>query len=164
MEKILNEASVTPRITLTQDEYNRLVALARANAKQIEQRAVEYYKKNGVCSIHIDAYVREDNGASNEIADTYRFDCQPQYGYVTPSDEYEDNPFAIDRETRQRIMKFAASFATAAFYRKFGKQLMHINNAERYERRARNYITKCIVITVTGWLLAVALFLVAVLK
>lgn len=36
MEKILNEASVTPRITLTQDEYNRLVSLARANAKQIE--------------------------------------------------------------------------------------------------------------------------------
>jgi hypothetical protein len=164
MEKILNEASVTPRITLTQDEYNRLVALARANAKQIEQRAVEYYKKNGVCSIHIDAYVREYNGASNEIADTYRFDCQPQYGYVMPSGEYEANPFAIDRETRQRIMKFAASFATAAFYRKFGKQLMHINNAERYERRARNYMTKCIVITVTGWLLAVALFLVAVLK
>ena len=164
MEKILNEASVTPRITLTQDEYNRLVSLARANAKQIEQRAVEYYKKNGVCSIHIDAYVRDDNGASDEIADTYRFDCQPQYGYVTPSGEYEDNPFAIDRETRQRIMKFAASFATAAFYRKFGKQLMHINNAERYERRAQNYMTKCIVITVTGWLLAVALFLVAALK
>lgn len=164
MEKILNEASVTPRITLTQDEYNRLVALARANAKQIEHRAVEYYKKNGVCSIHIDAYVREDNGASNEIADTYRFDCQPQYGYVMPSGEYEANPFAIDRETRHRIMKFAASFATAAFYRKFGKQLMHINNAERYECRARNYMTKCIVITVTGWLLAVALFLVAVLK
>lgn len=164
MEKILNEVSVTPRITLTQGEYNRLVALARANAKQIEQRAVEYYKKNGVCSIHIDAYVREHNGASNTIADTYRFDCQPQYGYVMPSGEYEANPFAIDRETRQRIMKFAASFATAAFYRKFGKQLMHINNAERYERRAQNYMTKCIVITVTGWLLAVALFLVAVLK
>lgn len=164
MEKILNEASITPRITLTQNEYNRLVALARANAKQIEQRAVEYYKKNGVCSIHIDAYVREDNGACNEIADTYRFDCQPQYGYVMPSGEYEANPFAIDRETRQRIMKFAASFATAVFYHKFGKQLMHINNAERYERRAQNYMTKCIVITVTGWLLAVALFLVAVLK
>lgn len=164
MEKILKEASVTPRITLTQDEYNRLVSLARANAKQIEQRAVEYYKKNGVCSIHIDAYVREDNGACNELVDTYRFDCQPQYGYVMPSDEYEANPFAIDRETRQRIMKFAASFATAAFYRKFGKQLMHINNAERYERRVRNYMTKFIVITVTGWLLAVALFLVAVLK
>ena len=30
MEKILKEASVTPKVTLTQDEYNRLVSLARA--------------------------------------------------------------------------------------------------------------------------------------
>ena len=42
-----------PQIRLSQDEYNRLVSLARTNAKQIEQRAVEYNKKNGACSIHI---------------------------------------------------------------------------------------------------------------
>lgn len=92
IEKVLNETSVTPKITLTQTEYNRLVELAQANAKQIDERAVEYYKKNGVCGIHIDAYVREQNGAHDEIADTFRFDCQPRYGYVRPSDEYRPNP------------------------------------------------------------------------
>lgn len=62
IEKVLSETSVTPKITLTQTEYNRLVELAQANARQIDGRAVEYYKKNGVCGIHIDAYVREQNG------------------------------------------------------------------------------------------------------
>ena len=164
MEKVLKETSVTPRITLTQDEYNRLVSLARAKAKQIEERAVEYYKKNGVCGIHIDAYVRNEDYGCDEIADTYRFDCQPRYGYVTPSDEYEPNPFAIDRETRQRIMKFAANYATSAFYRKFGKQLMHINNAERYESRARRDWLIGRAVTLTGWLLAVLMFVIVMLK
>jgi len=164
MEKVLKETSVTPRITLTQDEYNRLVSLARAKAKQIEERAVEYYKKNGVCGIHIDAYVRNKDYGCDEIADTYRFDCQPRYGYVTPSDEYEPNPFAIDRETRQRIMKFAANYATSAFYRKFGKQLMHINNAERYESRARRDWLIGRAVTLTGWLLAVLMFVIVMLK
>lgn len=164
MEKILKEASVTPKVTLTQDEYNRLVSLARANAKQIEQRAVEYYKKNGVCGIHIDAYVREQNGGCDGIIDTYSFDCKPSYGYVTPSDEYTPTPFAIDRETRQRIMKFAASYATSAFYRKFGKQLMHINNAERYESRARRDWLICRAVTLTGWLLAALMFVAVMIK
>jgi len=164
IEKVLNETSVTPKITLTQDEYNRLVSLAKAKAKQIEERAVEYYKKNGVCSIHIDAYVREQNGGCDEIADTFRFDCQPRYGYVTPSDEYEPNPFAIDSATRQRIMKFAASYATSAFYRKFGKQLMHINNAMRYERRAYREWVMNLALALTGWLLATLLLIAVILK
>ena len=164
IEKVLNETSVTPKITLTQTEYNRLVELAQANAKQIDERAVEYYKKNGVCGIHIDAYVREQNGGCDEIADTFRFDCQPRYGYVQPSDEYEPNPFAIDSATRQRITKFAASYATSAFYRKFGKQLMHINNAQRYERRAYHEWVMTRTLTLTGWLLAVLMLIYVILK
>ena len=48
MEKILKETSVYPKVTISEEEYNRLVSLARAKAKQIEERAVAYYEKNGV--------------------------------------------------------------------------------------------------------------------
>ena len=164
MEKILKEASVTPKVTLTQDEYNRLVSLARAKAKQIEERAVEYYKKNGVCNIHIDAYVRQQNIGCDEIADTFRFDCQPQYGYVTPSDEFEANPFAIDRETRQRIMQFASRYITSSFRSTFGQHLLHINNAMRYEQRAQREWLLARGITLTGWLIAIVMCIVAICK
>jgi len=76
----------------------------------------------------------------------------------------DDRLCPFDRETRQRIMKFAANYATSAFYRKFGKQLMHINNAERYESRARRDWLIGRAVTLTGWLLAVLMFVIVMLK
>ena len=61
-------------------------------------------------------------------------------------------------------MKFAASYATSAFYRKFGKQLMHINNALRYEQRAHREWVMSRTLTLTGWLLAVLMLIYVILK
>lgn len=164
MEKILKETNVHPKVTISEEEYNRLVALARANAKQIEGRAVEYYKKNGVCKIHVDAYVREINGSCDSIATTFEFDCNPRYCYVRPSDEYEAKPFAIDQKTRQRIGKFVTEYVSSTFKNAFGKQLMSINNAQRYEFKTRHEWIVMRAVTIIGWLLAIAVLLIALLK
>lgn len=164
MEKVLKLTHVTPKIELAKNEYDRLVSLAQANADEIEKRAVEYYEKNGVCNIHINAYVRSKTAYSDDIADTFRFDCQPQYGYVTPSDECEPNPFAIDKETRLRIMRFASDYVTSVFTHKFGEQLKYINKAKEYEYRARRdwYRAR---ITLIGWVVvALSLLVVAIIK
>lgn len=164
MEKVLKLTHVTPKIELVKNEYDRLVSLAQANADEIEKRAVEYYKKNGVCNIHIDAYVRSKTAYSDDMADTFRFDCQPQYGYVTPSDECEPNPFAIDKETRLRIMRYASDYVTSVFTHKFGNQLKHINKAKEYEYRARRDWRISRAVTLIGWVVAVLLLVVAIIK
>lgn len=164
MEKVLELTHVTPKVELTKGEYDRLVSLAQANADEIEKRAVEYYKKNGVCNIHIDAYVRSKNVySSDDTPDTFRFDCQPQYGYVTPSDEYEPNSFAIDKETRLRIMRFASNYVTSVFTHKFGEHLKHINNAKWYEHCAKRNWRIWKAFTSAGWLLAFVMFIIAIL-
>ena len=164
MEKILKETSVYPKVTISEEEYNCLVSLARAKAKQIEERAVAYYEKNGVCNIHVDAYVRQINGACDNIETTFRFDCKPQYCYVRPSDECEANPFAIDQKTRQRIGKFVTEYISSSFKTAFGKQLMSINNAQRYEFRARHEWIIMRSVTVIGWLLAIAMLIIVLLR
>lgn len=162
MEKALKLTHVTPKVELTKGEYDRLVSLAQANADEIEKRAVEYYKKNGVCNIHIDAFVRSKTAySSDDMADTFRFDCQPQYGYVTPSDEYEPNPFAIDKKTRLRIMRYASDYVTSVFTHYFGEQLKHINKAKEYEYRARRDWHRARAITLIGWTLALLMFILA---
>ena len=164
MEKVLKLTHVTPKVELTKNEYDRLVSLAQANADEIEKRAVEYYKKNGVCNIHIDAYVRSKTAYSDDMADTFCFDCQPQHGYVTPSDEYEPNPFAIDKETRLRIMRFASDYVTSVFTHRFGNQLKHINKAKEYEYRARRDWYRARAITLIGLVVAALLLVVAIIK
>lgn len=155
MEKVLKLTHVTPKVELAKNEYDRLVSLAQANADEIEKRAVEYYKKNGVCNIHIDAYVRSKTAYSDDMADTFRFDSQPQY---------EPNPFAIDKETRLRIMRYASDYVTSVFTHKFGEQLKYINKAKEYEYRARRDWRISRAVTLIGWVVAALLLVVAIIK
>lgn len=164
METILKETSVNPKVTISVEEYNRLVSLARANASQIEQRAVEYYRENGVCKIHVDAYLRGMEGACDTIKETFSFECQPRYCHILPSGEYMSTPFAIDQKTRQRISRFVAEYVSSSFRHTFGKQLMSINNALCYERQARRDWKFLRVFSFVGWLIALLLFVIAVIK
>lgn len=78
--------------------------------------------------------------------------------------EYEANPFAIDQKTRQRIVKFVTEYISSSFKTAFGKQLMSINNAQRYEFRARHEWIIMRSVTVIGWLLAIAMLIIVLLR
>ena len=162
MEKIIKEPNVNPTITLSEKDYNRLVSLARAKAKQIDERALEYYKKYGACSIHIDAYMRRMNYASDEIVDTYKFDCD--HGYVTSTGEFGETRFTIDKDTRQRIFDFARDYVQGIFEKTFGRQLCNINEAIKLRRKAERDLKVFRILTITGWLVAIVLCIVAVLR
>lgn len=157
MEKILKETNVNPKVTISVEEYNSLVSLARANAQQIEKRAVEYYKKHGACTIHVDAYIRDQYCGMDTIESSFSFDCN--HCYVMPSGEYVDTPFAIDQKTRQRICRFVSEYVSSAFKNAFGKQLMSINNAKRYEYQVRRDWRLTRILTLVGWLLALLLII-----
>lgn len=147
--------AVTPCVTITLEEYDRLLSLANANEKQIEERSLEHYKNHGVCAIRVEACIRERRGVFLE------FECIPDGIFVTPPDfSRVGKQFAVSSETRQRIKEFVSDYVSTIFRRRFGLHLMALNAALRYKRRARFFMSLAWVLTITGWLVAFFLFMV----
>lgn len=163
IEKILKETYVTPKVELTQNEYNLLVQIATMKAKKIEEKAREIYKKEGVVKIEFDGrFVSKRYG--ERAPEHYKFEvCCYEYR-VNPTGEYEKNLFAIPQEMRRRIAEKVKRYVEEVFVGQFGEHLFKINAIRDLAAKTEREKRKAFVWTVTGWLLAILMFAAVLLK
>ena len=164
IEKILKETYVTPKVELTQNDYNRLVQMATMKAKKIEERAREIFVKEGVVKIEFDGrFVTKRDGERD--TEHYKFDVSCKSYQVRPFDNEYDKPlFSIPQEMRERIATKVRRYVEEVFVANFSEHVLKLNAIgklkEKIERERRQFI----VWTVTGWLLAVLMFAVVMFK
>lgn len=163
IEKILKETIVTPKVELTQNEYNRLVQMATMKAKKIEEKAREIYDKYGVVKIEFDGRFLS-NRYGERVPEHYKFDVGCYEFCVNPTGEYEKTLFAIPQEMRRRIAEKVKRYVEEVFVGQFGEHLFKINAIRDLEAKTEREQRKAFVWTWTGWLLAVLMFVVVLLK
>lgn len=156
IEKIFKETYVTPRVELTQADYNRLVQMAQMKAKKIEERAREIYEKEGVTKIQFTG--RFYRKRYNEVeSDRYEFTVDCNDYHITPTGEYEKTLYKIPQESRQKIAKCVKNFVEEAFVCYFGEHMVNLNEIERLKHKQQRMKDKFVIVTIVGWLLAVVM-------
>ena len=163
MEKILKETYVTPRVELTQDEYNHLVDLAKIKAKKIEERARAFYEKEGVAKIDFEGRIRKtDHG--NLTTQRYEFECNLNEYYVSPSGEFEPSLFTIPMEQRKRIAQKVGRYVEEVFTSYFGDHLYNLNEILKIKAKAERDYRTFMIFTLTGWLAALIMLIAVIFK
>lgn len=163
MEKLFSEPCLSPKIELTQEEYNNLVELAGASAERIDERALEIYKKNGICEMDINVRIdkRVDKWSSGDDVEDFKYVFKPYWMRMKETVD-TPHPFTIDDEMKKKIIKTAESIGENAFYYMFGNHLMELNNImdmkRQFARTRRNFI----ITTVLGWAVAAVLAAVSI--
>ena len=163
MEKILKETYVHPKVELSESEYNHLVDLARMKAKKIEERARQYYEKEGVAKIRFEGRIVSTRTGSREL-EQYEFEVLPSHIYVDPTGEYEKTLFFIPKEQRERIVKKVANYLDMVFVAKFGERLFNINEIMKVKARHEYLLRRFIIWTIAGWFTAILMLLAIFLK
>ncbi len=160
MEKILKQAYVNPKVELSEREYNQLVELATMTADKIEERARQFYEKEGVAKIQFEGRIATIINGCREI-EKYEFDVRPIY--VDPTGEYEKTLFFIPKEQRMRIAKKVVDYLEEVFVAKFGERLSHINEIMEAKGKYEKERRQLVVCTICGWLTAALLSLLSVI-
>ena len=163
IEKILKETYVTPKVELTQDEYNRLVQIATMKAKKIEEKAREIYDKEGVVKIEFDGRFLSNRYGERETQH-YKFEVGCYEYRVNPTGEYEKTLFFIPQEMRRRIAEKVKRYVEDVFVGQFGEHMYTIDAILDLKAETEKERRKALVLTLTGWLLAVLIITVALLK
>ena len=148
-----NNYDLISKVELNLADYKQLVEQAQANDDEINRRAVELYRKNGVCNVELEVRIRKDMD--------YGSDCEKYKYYFTPyvrneENEYNPSPFCISRQMAERIRKAAKEIAENAFYGNFGEHFMQMSNILKYRWRTEHIRYRLIAFTVAGWLMAMA--------
>lgn len=163
IENILKKNFVTPKVELTQNDYNRLVQMATMKAKKIEKRAREIYDKEGVVKIEFDGrFVSKRYG--ERAPEHYQFEVGCYEFCVNPTGKYEKKLFAIPQEMRRRIAEKVKRYVEEVFVGQYGEHLSKINVILELKTQTENERRKALVWTLTGWLLAVLMFAAVLLK
>ena len=163
VEKILKETYVNPKVELTQSDYNRLVSMAQMKAKKIEERAREFYEKEGVASIMFEGRITRKRYGELET-EHFDFECKPSDYCVSPSGEYEKTLFSIPQEERQRIAKKVGRYVEEVFISYFGERMYHLNEIQKVEAKTKRLCNRFIIWTIAGWLVALAMMIVSVIR
>ena len=164
IDKILKETYVNPKVELTQKDYNRLVSMATMKAKKIEERAREIYEKEGVVKIEFDGRFITKRYVDRGETEHYNFEVCCKHWYVNPNGDYEKTLFTIPQEMRERIATKVKNYVQEVFVGRFGEHMYNINAILDLKAKMENEGRKAFVWTVTGWLLAVLMFVVVLLK
>ena len=163
MEKILKETYVNPKIELTQDQYNRLVDLAKMKAKKIEERAREFYEKEGVAKICFEGRIHKKE-FGELTTQYYKFECKPRSYDISPSGEFEKPLFSIPTEERKRIAQKVGRYVEDVFMTTFGEKLYNLNEILKIKKQAERDAFIFKIMTITGWLTSLILVAVALFK
>ena len=163
VEKILKETYVNPKVELTQSDYNRLVSMAQMKAKKIEERAREIYEKEGVAKIMFEGRITRKRYGEIEI-ENYDFECKLGEFNVSPSGEYEKTLFIIPQEQRQRIAQKVGRYVEEVFIANFGERMFHLNEIQKIENKQIRNLRMFIILTIAGWLMALTMMIVIIIK
>lgn len=139
------------KVELSLADYKQLVEKAQANDDEINRRAVELYRENGVCTVRLDVSIHKNTDFRDY--EQYNYDLS---SWVKEDEEYKPRPFCINSQMAKRIRKAAKDIAENAFYYNFGRQFMQMNNILKYRWHTEHIRYRLIAFTVAGWLMAMA--------
>lgn len=149
------------KVELNVADYDNLVSLAKANEEEINRRAVELYRKNGVCEIRLDVSIeRKLAWPTDDRFEKFQYTLSPRV--YNEESEYNPSPFCINRQMVKRIKKVAKDIAENSFYYNFGGEFMQLNNIAKYRKHTETIRFRFLVVTITGWALAVIITLIAI--
>lgn len=141
------------KVELSLADYKELVEKAQANDDEINRRAVELYRKNGVCKVELNVSIYKNMNLRGDY-EKFEYDLSPWVS--NEESEYNPSPFCISRKMAERIRKAATDIAENAFYYNFGREFMEMNNILKYRGHTEHIRFRLLVVTVTGWLMAMA--------
>lgn len=163
IEKILKSTYVNQKVELSQEDYNRLVEMAQLNAKKIAERARKFYEKEGVVKIEFTGRLIRNKYGEVEC-DRYTFECDCEEYLIHFGDGYDKHFFTIPQESRKKIAQKVRNYVKDCFYYNVGSNMSELNEIERLKNKQLHRLRTFIVWTVTGWLSAVAMLLIFLLK
>lgn len=163
IEKILKDTYVSPKVELTQTDYNRLVQTAQMKAKKIEECARKIYEEEGVVKIQfMGRFYRKSYDGVECDKHEFTVDCE-DYD-ITPTGDYEKTLFKIPQESRQKIAKHVKRICEDAFRYYFGEHMLNINEIARLKHKQERLLRQFIIWTGLGWLLAIAMLIAVILR
>ena len=130
-------------IQITQDEYDSLNQKSILTQGEIELKAIELYKKHGTHKIQLTVSTEQYDENIDIKANAYVKDW--------------DSKYPLKEEDKKKIIHFVENKAEQMFRRSFGDVIHSLETLKRKEKKLDNLIRKNLVITVTGWLLAITL-------
>ena len=163
IEKILKDTYVSPKVELSQSDYNRLVQTAQMKAKKIEERAREIYEKEGVVKIDFTGRLYRKRYGEVE-SEQHVFTCECSEWHVTPTGDFEKTLFAIPQESRQNIARHVKRFVEDCFVYYFGEHMYNLNEIERLKHKEERHMRSFVIWTVIGWLLAIVMLIAMFLR
>ena len=130
-------------VQLKQSEYEKLVSDAELNKTKIEERADLLYQKNGTYKIVLQVRTEEYDDEIHLKANSYVNDW--------------DSKYPLEENDAKKIIKFVNRKAEDLFRKSFGEVIYNLEKLKKKNTKIDNIIRKNLIITVTGWLLAITL-------
>lgn len=144
-------------VLVRKKDYDELVKLSNASKKTIEELAEEMWKEKGVASIKLALEIRRDKGMELVNCDHYTFDANT---YIYNN----ERKFNIPEETKKRFCKLIKGWTCELMNHEFGERISDINKLKRDMFNALKIKRMFIGFTITGWLMAVFMFLFLIFK
>ena len=160
MNDVLESLNVTPNVTISEEKFRELMELATANAQEIEKRALKLWEQKGVAGVKVEVYLKATNVGQDIIDKKYVLVCQANDLHVSPAAGYTDIEQTFGKPAMAKIAKFAANVANDIFLKAFGEQLSRINEIFHLKVAIRHEWRMTRAFTLTGWLTAIALFII----
>lgn len=138
-------------VQLKDTEYKKLSDQAAFNQSEIERLAREMYEEKGTFAINIELDCKQDYTDEIKVK---------AYSYVKDW----DGKFPLSEKDKERIVEFVNYRALEMMRKRFGRQIDNINLWNKRFDLLRNWKIKFIGWTIFGWLAAVVLVIIALIK
>ena len=135
-------------VQLTEYRYNELYESAMATNKEVNRRAEKMYQEKGVCSIKINMDIKESYDSTIRI----ETGC-----YLS----YKEEPFDLSHEQSKRVIRWIDKNLKKMMHQKVGINISKFNELNTGLRKEW-VITRSI--TLTGWLVAIVLVVICLMK
>lgn len=133
-------------------EYDKLVKLAEANEKKIQKLALKMWQEKGIPELQISMEIRSVGG--REIIDSGKLKFEAStYIYN------KEGNFFIPEKTKQRFSDMVRDWTYDLMEKNFGERLMDANRWNEKVDSFNETRRRFKVFTITGWLMALAMFL-----
>tara|TARA_R110001632_G_scaffold86974_2_gene189373 strand:- start:73 stop:501 length:429 start_codon:yes stop_codon:yes gene_type:complete len=135
-------------VQLKTSEYQKLLVDSKLNKQSINEKSEELYKKHGTHKIVLEVRTEQYDESIDIKASAYVRDW--------------DSKYPLKEEDKKKIIHFVENKAEQMYRRSFGDVIHNLEKLKKKNIKLDNTIRKNLIITVTGWLLAVTMLGVAV--
>lgn len=157
MTKLINSAYT--KVEIKKEDYDKLVELAEMNSKQIEEKALEYWREKGASKLTISCGFKTNSEYDDDIRTEFVLD---PWSISTGSSYDSPSKFELSPKMQNRIRKVAKTIVSDAFFYSYGKHLMEIDNIRKMKRKLDEKYKNFKCLTIIGWTLFLITFVITV--